>query len=131
LVNDNNDIDSLRIATKVGDSLGGDIAATAFIELLLAFGNRLLPQYYDDPIIRKNQNLLFYWQPGYYKSTILKVFSQTIPDCYKYVDITSMTQEKIFGSVDEKRKLIIQPAFTDSHFVLISELTSVLGQRDI
>ncbi|MCW4031193.1 MAG: hypothetical protein NWE80_02385 [Candidatus Bathyarchaeota archaeon] len=124
-------IGPVKTAWEVGSSLAGDLGSTAFVELELSFANRLLPKFFDDPIIRKNQNLLFYWQPGYYKSTILKTFSQTIPECYKYVDITSMTQEKIFGSIDEKRRLIIQPAFTnDIHFVLIPELTSVLGQRD-
>lgn len=122
---------SLQIAEEVGYSLAGNIGKKAFVELELAYATRLLPKFTDDPITRVNQNILLYWQYGYYKSTILKVFSQTIPEILKVVDITSMTLEKIFGSIDEKRKHIIDPAFTtDIHFVTISELTSLIGQRE-
>lgn len=42
-----------------------------------------------------------------------------------------MTLEKIFGSIGEKKGRIIEPAFTnDVEFVIISELTSLLGRRD-
>lgn len=118
-------------ARKVGNSLAGDLGVNALIELELAYATRLLPRFSDDPIIRVNQNVLLYWQYSYYKSTILKVFIRTIPESLKVVDITSMTLEKIFGSIGEKKKHIIDPAFTnDVHFVVISELTSLLGQRD-
>lgn len=121
-------IDTVR---QVGYSLAGNIGATAFVELELAYASRLLPRFSDDPIIRKNQGILLYWQRGYYKSTILQVFSQTIPQDMGTVDISSMTQEKIFGSIDEKKRHIIQPAFTnDVKFVLVSELSSLLGQHD-
>jgi len=122
---------SLQIAEEVGYSLAGDIGKKAFIELELAYATRLLPKFTDDPITRVNQNILLYWQYGYYKSTILKVFNQTIPETVKTVDITSMSLEKIFGSIDEGRKHIVYPAFTnDVHFIVISELTALLGQRD-
>jgi len=124
-------ISPIEIARQVGNSLAGRIGAEAFIELELAYATRLLPRFADDSIIRKNQNLLCYWQFGYYKSTILRVFSQTIPDDLPVVDITSMTLEKIFGSIDEKKRHIIEPAFThDVKFVIISELSAVLGQRE-
>ena len=124
-------VDALRLASEVGYSLAGDIGAKAFNELELAYATRLLPKFSDDPIIRVNQNVLLYWQHGYYKSTILKVFNQTIPKICKPVDITSMTLERIFGSIDEKKRHIIEPAFTNNvHFVIISELTTLLGQRD-
>jgi hypothetical protein len=116
---------------EVGYSLAGEIGERAFIELELAYATRLLPRFSDDKIIRRNQNILLYWQRGYYKSTILRVFSQTIPQDMGTVDISSMTQEKIFGSIDEKKKHIIQPAFTnDVKFVFVSELSSLLGQHD-
>lgn len=123
--------DPLETARTVGSSLAGNIGEKAFIELELAYATKLLPKFGDDPIIRVNQNILLYWQYGYYKSTILKVFSHTIPEVLKLVDITSMTLEKIFGSIDEKKSRIIEPAFTnDVHFVVVSELTALLGQRD-
>jgi len=121
----------LHTAAKLGCSLAGDIGKKAFIELELAFATRLLPRFSDDLITRVVQNMLLYWQFAYYKSTILKVFTQTLPETLKAVDITSMSLEKIFGSIDEKKKHIIEPAFTrDVNFVVISELTALLGQRD-
>jgi hypothetical protein len=120
----------LQIAKKVGYSLAGHIGELAFVELELAYATRLLPRFSDDPITRVVQNVLLYWQRGYYKSTSLKVFSQTIPEAVRVVDITSMSVEKIFGSIDETKKHIIPPAFTNVHFVVISELTTLLGQRD-
>lgn len=123
--------DPLETARTAGSSLAGNIGEKAFIELELAYTTKLLPKFSDDPIIRVNQNILLYWQYGYYKSTILKVFSHTIPEVLKLVDITSMTLEKIFGSIDEKKSRVIEPAFTnDVHFVVVSELTALLGQRD-
>lgn len=128
---DTDTVDVLRLASKVGYSLAGDIGAEAFIELELAYATRLLPNFIDDSIIRVNQNVLLYWQYAYYKSTILEVFSRTIPEIFRVADITSMTLEKIFGSIDERRKHIIDPTFTnDIHFVTISELTSLIGQRE-
>jgi len=124
-------LDPLETAGRVGLSLAGNIGEMAFIELELAYATKLLPRFSDDPVIRRNQNTLLYWQYGYYKSKILEVFSQTIPEALKAVDITSMTLEKIFGSIDEKKRRIIEPAFTnDVHFVIVSELTALLGQRD-
>lgn len=121
----------LDVARNVGRSLAGNIGELGFVELELAYATRLLSRFSDDPITRVVQNVLLYWQFAYYKSTILKVFSQTIPENLKIVDITSMSLEKIFGSIDEKRKHIIDPAFTnDAYFIVISELTSLLGQRD-
>lgn len=121
----------LETARKVGLSLAGNIGEKTFIEIELAYANRLLPRFSDDPIVRINQNLLLYWQFAYYKSTILKVASQTFPENLETIDITSMSLEKIFGSIDEKRKHIINPAFTNNiHFVIISELTSLIGQRE-
>lgn len=118
-------------AKVVGRSIAGSLGAEAFAELELAYATRLLPQFSDDPLIRTNQNILLYWQYGFYKSTILKVFSTTIPQDLKVVEISSMTPEKIFGSIDEKKRHIIEPAFTnDVHFVVVSELTSLLGQQD-
>jgi hypothetical protein len=116
-------------ARDVGKSLAGDLGEKAFVELELAYATRLLPRFTDDPTIRINQNVLLHWQRGYFKSTILKVFGQVLP--LKTVDITSMTLEKMFGSIDEKKIHIIPPAFTnDTYFVTISELTALLGQRD-
>jgi hypothetical protein len=61
----------------------------------------------------------------------LEIFKQTIPPNLKAIDITSLTHEKIFGSIHEQRNRIIKPAFTnDVNFVFISELTSMLGQRE-
>ena len=116
-------------ARDVGKSLAGELGEKAFVELELAYATRLLPRFTDDPTIRINQNVLLHWQRGYFKSTILKVFGQVLP--LKTVDITSMTLEKMFGSIDEKKIHIIPPAFTnDTYFVTISELTALLGQRD-
>jgi len=121
----------IQVAGEVGRSLAGNIGESAFIELELAYATRLLPRFSDDPITRVNQNVLLYWQRSYYKSTILRVFRQTIPDNLKTIDITSMSLEKIFGSIDEKRKHIIDPAFTSNVcFVIISELTALLGRGD-
>jgi hypothetical protein len=97
----NRTVDALRLASELGRSLAGDIGAKAFVELELAFATRILPKFTDDPITRVNQNTLLYWQYGYYKSTILKVFSQAIPEISKVVDITSMTLEKILESMFE------------------------------
>lgn len=121
----------LDVARKLGYSIAGNIGERAFVELELAYATKLLPRFSDDPITRVVQNVLLYWQFAYYKSTILKVFSQTIPRTLKTIDITSMSLEKTFGSIDEKKKHIIDPAFTnDVHFIVISELTALLGQRD-
>jgi len=125
------DQNPLEIAKKVGFSLAGNIGELAFVELELAYATRLLPRFSDDSITRVVSNILLYWQFAFYKSTILKVFSHTIPENLKVMDITSMSLEKIFGSIDEKRKHIIDPAFTgDVYFIVISELTALLGQRD-
>lgn len=121
----------LTVARKLGYSIAGDLGAKAMEELELAYATHLLPKFHDDPIMRVKQNILLYWQFGYYKSTILKVFTETIPANLKTVDISSMSLEKIFGSIDERRAHIIEPAFTnDVHFVIISELTAFLGGRD-
>lgn len=124
--------DVLKLTSQVGYSLAGEIGREAFAELEFAYATKLLPRFGGDHFLRTNQNILLYWQFAYYKSTILRVFSESIPESLKTVDITSMTLEKIFGSIDEKKKHIIEPAFTnDVHFVVISELTSLLGQREI
>jgi hypothetical protein len=123
--------DALSIARVVGKSIAGSLGERAFEELELAFATRILPRFTDDPVIRVNQNILLYWKKGYFKSKILEVFSQTIPLNHKVVDITSLTHEKIFGSIDEKKRHIAKPTFTnDVHFVVVSELTSLLGQHD-
>ena len=127
----NSEHDPIDRLLKTGHSLAGEIGEKAFLELELAYATRLLPRFGDDSIIRRNQNILLYWRRGYYKSTILRVFSQTIPAEIKAVDISSMTLEKIFGSINERMKHIIQPAFTnDVKFVFVSELSSLLGQSD-
>jgi hypothetical protein len=121
--------DAISKARVVGKSIAGSLGEKAFAELELAYATRLLPRFIDDPITRINQNVLLHWQRGYFKSTILKVFGMVLP--LKTVDITSMTLEKMFGSIDEKKIHIIPPAFTnDTYFVTISELTALLGQRD-
>jgi hypothetical protein len=118
-------------AKVVGRSLAGSLGAEAFVELELAYATRQLPRFTDDPVIRVNQNVLLYWKKGYFKSKILEIFGQTIPEHLRVVDITSLTHEKIFGSIDEKKKHIAQPAFTnDVHFIMVSELASLLGQHD-
>jgi hypothetical protein len=121
----------ISIARVVGRSVAGSLGERAFEELELAFATRLFPRFIDDPVIRVNQNILLYWKKGYFKSKILEVFSQTIPLNRKVVDITALTHEKIFGSIDENKTHIAKPAFTnDVHFVVVSELTSLLGQHD-
>jgi hypothetical protein len=121
----------LQIAKKLGYSIAGKIGEEAFVELELSFATRFIGRFSDAPLIRTNQNLLLYWKPGFYKSTILKQFSKTIPKHLKIVDLSSMTQERIYGSISEKKKDIILPAFTnDVHFAIISEMTSLFGQRD-
>jgi len=130
---DNNRVDynPIEIARHVGNSLAGDIGAEAFIELELAYATKLLPRFADDSVIRKNQNLLLYWKVGFYKSTILEVFCRAIPSDLKAKDITSMTLERIFGSIDKRKLHITAPTFTsDIYFVVISELSALLGQRD-
>src|SRR3990170_6506373 len=112
--------DPLDVAKKLGYSVAGDLGSKAIEELELAYASRLLPRFSDDPVIRATINILLYWAFAYYKSTLLKVFSQTVPEWLRIVDITSMSLEKIFGSTDEKKKHIIEPAFTsDVHFVVV------------
>ncbi len=121
----------LASARKLGSSIAGEIGESAMEEIELAFASGLLAGFSDDPFPRTRQNVLMYWQHGYYKSTLLRVFIQTIPANPGVVDISSMTVEGIFGSFDEKRKHIIEPAFTnDIKFVIVSELTSLLGQEN-
>jgi len=124
----NNDL--IGMARGLGCSIAGSIGGKAYEETELSFASRLLPRFLDDPITRVRINILLYWKAGYYKSSLLKVFSETIP--LETINITSMTLQKIFGSIDPKTRRIVLPAFTNNvHFVSISELTALLGQRDM
>lgn len=121
----------LDLAKRLGFSIAGTIGEMGFVELELTLGSRLLHRFTDDPIIRTNQNLLFWWEISFYNSTLLRVFSKVIPDSVKTIDISSMTFEKIFGSIDQKKCHIIKPAFTnDVKIAIISELSLLLGQKD-
>jgi hypothetical protein len=120
----------IKVARELGYSIAGEIGERAMEKLELSYASRLLPKFSDDPLTRVRINVLLYWKAGYYKSTLLRTFHE----CHslKTVNITSMTLEKIFGSLDLKGNRIILPAFTnDVHFVVISELTSMLGGRDM
>jgi hypothetical protein len=120
----------LALARKLGFSVAGSIGERAMEELELCYASRLLPMFTDDQVTRIRINLLLYWKAGFYKSTLLKEFSKTIP--LATVNITSMTLQKIFGSIDPKQRSIVLPAFTNNvYFVLISELTALLGQKDM
>lgn len=124
----------LEIAKRLGRSIAGDLGADAMIELLLAYALALLPNFFDNPKVRIVQHVLFYWLKAFYKSTLLWVFSETIPEDLGVVDISAMSRESIFGSTD-KFGNPIKPAFAGKSFVVITELTSFLGSgwamRDI
>ena len=125
----NFDSNPLHVARKLGYSIAGEIGKRAMEELELCYASGLLPKFSDDPITRVKTHILLYWKPGFYKSTLLQEFSKTIP--LKTVNITSMTVQKIFGSVDAKHNKIVLPAFTkDVRFVIVSELTALLGQKE-
>jgi len=115
----------LSIARRLGSSIGV-VGAGAMEELELAYASRLLPKFKDNPKVRTAQHVLLYWTRGFYRSTLLEIFSETIPEDLGIVDITSMSRESIFGSVD-KHGNPIRPAFADKAFVLITELLSFLG----
>ncbi|MBN1357299.1 hypothetical protein JW988_00865 [Candidatus Bathyarchaeota archaeon] len=121
----------IEIAAELGRSFGGLLGEKGIVECKLAYALKLLPKFTADEVIRMNQQVLLYWQAGYFKSTILKVFCETVPPHLKPTDLTSMTFEKIFGSINEKTGFTVPPVFTNEvKFVKIPELTTVLGQRD-
>jgi len=128
-------IDTLKIARKLGYSIGGNLGAEAFIELELAFASGLLPRFKNNPLIRIKQHALLYWDPSYFKSTLLSQFVETIPQKLGVVDITSMSPQMIFGSISEDKRYIIKPAFAGKRFAIITELLSFIGSgntmRDI
>jgi len=118
---------TLEIARKLGYSIGGDLGAEALIELELAFASGLLPRFRNNPLIRTRQHVLLYWDPSYFKSTLLSQFAETIPQELGVVDITSMSPQMIFGSISEDRRYIIKPAFAGKRFVIITELLTFFG----
>lgn len=121
----------LEIARQLGASIGGELGKIGMVECELAYALKLLPKFQDDPQLRLNQQILLYWQAGYFKSTILRVFSETIPAHLKPKDLTSMTFEKIFGSINEKTGFMVPPVFTNKvKFVIMPEMTTVLGQKE-
>lgn len=124
-------IEILELSKQLGNSIAGNLGGKVLHEIELSYVSGLFPRFGDNPLMRIRQNILLYWQYGYYKSTLLRIFAQAVPNTIKTIDISSMSLEKIFGSIDEKKKYIIEPAFTNNvRFVFISELASVLGRRD-
>ena len=127
----NRNSNPLEIAQRLGRSVAGDLGEKGIVECELAYALKLLPKFADDPLIRLNQHVLLYWQASYFKSTILNVFGETLPTHLIPKDLTSMTFEKIFGSINEKTGHTVPPVFTNRvKFVKVPELTTVLGQRD-
>lgn len=130
-----NEIESpLKLAERLGTSVAGPLGGEAMIELLLAYVLSLLPNFFDNAKFRIVQHILFYWPKAFYKSTLLWIFSETIPTDLGVVDVSAMSRESIFGSTD-KFGNPIKPAFARKSFVVITELTSFLGSgwamRDI
>ena len=75
----NNPLDT---AKRLGNSLGGALAEEAFVELELAFVDKLFPKKFNDvPTLRTRQHILLYWRRGFLKTTIFDVFSDLKKKC--------------------------------------------------
>lgn len=122
-----NDSSLLETPWKLGYSIANSIGAEAFVELQLSFAAQLLPRFSDNPLIRMRQHILLYWDPSYFKSTLIDEFSKTVPASISTVNISSMTPETLFGSISDDRQNIVKPVLADCRFAKIDELLSFLG----
>ena len=124
------DSNLLETPTKLGYSIANSIGAEAFVELQLSFASQLLPRFNDNPLIRMRQHILLYWDPSYFKSTLIDEFSKTVPTSIPTVNISSMTPETLFGSISDDRQNIVKPVLANARFAKIDELLSFLGSSN-
>ena len=119
----------LEIAIKLGESIGGDIGATAFQELELAYVNSILPRFSNNSLIRMRQNILLYWHQSYHKSTLLNEFNKCLPDDIKRIFITSNSPETLFGTINDQNQ-IVTPLFANVDIANITELSTFVNARN-
>ena len=117
----------LDVAREIGSRMYGDIGANAYEELELAFASSLQPRFAELKRFRTWQNLAFYWQPGFHKSTIMEDFKDVLPDVYSCLKITGATTETMFGSIREDGKRLVYPMFVGHQMAYIPELMAFLG----
>jgi hypothetical protein len=123
-------ISPLDVARRLGNSIADSIGADALVELELSFAAQLLPKFSDNQLIRMRQHILLYWDPSYFKSTLIDEFSKTVPVCMNIVNISSMTPETLFGSISDDRQNIVKPVLAIARFAKIDELLSFLGSSN-
>jgi len=123
-------ISSLDVAQRLGHSIANSIGAEALAELQLSYAAQLLPRFNDNPLIRMRQHILLYWDPSYFKSTLIDEFAKTIPASITTVNISSMTPETLFGSISDDKQNIVKPVLANARFAKIDELLSFLGSSN-
>lgn len=117
------------MARRYGYSIGGKLGELAFQEQELAYVNSLLPKFSNNPIIRMKQHLLLYWSQSYFKTTLVDEFCRCIPRTVSVINITSNSPETLFGSINEKDK-IVYPAFVDTRIAKITELSTFVTGKN-
>jgi hypothetical protein len=124
--------DLLGLASRVGSSIAGELGETSFITLELALVTRLFPKKFTDlPTLRTRSHVILYWFKGFYKSTLLTKFAETIPKQFKVISLTSATTEILKGSINSPKVMfedprIIPPNIAGVDFGIITEHMSFL-----
>ena len=124
--------DILRLASKLGSSIAGELGAKAFEELELALVTKLCPKRFTDiPTLRTRQHILLYWRRGFLKTTLLREFSKTIPDKFKTIHLSSATTEILCGSISIPKNpfqfpRIVPPVFAGVDFAVVTEHSAFL-----
>jgi hypothetical protein len=115
-----------ELVNKLGYSIAGELGSDSFEEFELAYALSLLPRFSDNQLIRVRQHVLLYWARGFFKSTLINVFTKTIPEYFRVVDVTSTSPQMISGSINEEGK-IVKPLFAGAHFGKLTELSTFVG----
>jgi hypothetical protein len=124
----------LEIARKVGASVAGDLGELSYTWLELAYVTKLFPKKFSNlPTLRTRSNTMLYWLRGFFKTTILNTFTETIPDTFKTRRLSAATTEILLGSITTPRNptedpRIIPPIIAGIDFAVITEHMSFLKQ---
>jgi hypothetical protein len=118
----------------VGMSIAGELGDIGFTWLELAFVTKLFPKKFSNmSTLRTRLNVMLYWLRGYFKTTILNKFAETIPSTFNTIRLSAATTEILLGSITTPRnptedQKIIPPIVTGIDFALITEHMSFLKQ---
>lgn len=130
--------DPFREAERLGRAQFGKVGGVGIHALQMSFTQAALHRpYFDGTDVRARQHVLFYWEKGMVKSTMLKVFTR---DCATFVNSAVHEDESIDpsylpllnatvpafqGSFNDGKPVL--PLIQGTDFLVSSELTNLIG----